>query len=115
MRKVFAVLATAAVAGFMVSSAPQQATAQPQYLKAFTEKYDIAEAKEKKCGVCHGEKKTERSEYAQAMGKALGEKKVKDVEKINKALTDVEAVEYADGKTYGELLKSGKLPAPYSE
>ena len=31
------------------------------------------------------------------------------------ALDAAAAVEYADGKTYGDLLKEGKLPAPFSE
>ncbi|MEZ6056805.1 MAG: hypothetical protein R3C01_08870 [Planctomycetaceae bacterium] len=115
MRKVAAVLVMAAVAGLVVSSAPKQANAQPQYLKAFLAKYEIEGAAEKKCGICHGEKKSERSAYAMEFGKALGEKKVKDVEKINAAYDTAAKAEYADGKTYGELLKSGKLPAPYGE
>ena len=66
--------------------------------------------------ICHGAKsKKERSDYAKALEKALGEKKVKDVEKINAALTEVEGKEYEDGKTYGSLLNDGHLPPGFSE
>lgn len=115
MRKVASIVTVAAVLGLMVSG-PKQASAQKQYLDAFIAKYDIAEAKEKKCLVCHGAKsKKERSDYAKALEEALGEKKVKDEAKIMAALATVEGKEYEDGKTYGQLLKDGKLPAPFAE
>jgi hypothetical protein len=117
MRKVVTLLTAVAVAGaiFMYSARPAQA--QMQYMKAMAAKYEgvAAQIDTQKCAVCHGKQKTQRSEYAKALEKALGEKKVKDVEKINSALDAVAAMEYADGKTYGDLLKEGKLPAPFSE
>lgn len=97
--------------------APKQAEARKEYMDAFIAKYsNITEAKEKKCLICHGaESKKQRNDYSMALEKALGKKMEKDVEKINGALTEVEGKEYEDGKTYGALLKSGKLPAPFKE
>jgi hypothetical protein len=113
MRKLAVVMSVAALVGISLTAAPKQASARMEYLNAFVAKYDIAEAKEKKCLVCHGAKKTERSDYAQEIGKALGAKMVKDMDKINAALETVESKEYEDGKTYGQLLKDKKLPAPF--
>lgn len=118
MRKLVTVAAAAAVMGLMTTSGPRQAQAQKQYMDAFLAKYTklSEEDQAKKCGICHGaDSKKMRSDYAKALEKALGEKKVKDVDKINAALTEVEGKEYEDGKTYGSLLNEGKLPAPYSE
>lgn len=116
MRKLM-IVAVAAAVGLMVVAGPKSAQARPEYQKAMIAKYTkiSAEDQEKKCLICHGEKKTERSDYAQALGKALGGKNIKDVEKINAALTEVEAKEYEDGKTYGSLLNEGKLPAPFKK
>jgi len=111
MRKVLTVMCLAAVAGMMLTSAPKQAEARKPYLDAFLAKYDIEEAKTKKCGVCHGKSKKVRSEYAEEIGKALGKKNVKDADEITKALEATEAKGSEDGKTYGEILKDGKLPA----
>ena len=117
MRKVVTLMTAAAVAGCLFAWSARPVQAQKQYMDAMAAKYEgLAEQiKEQKCGVCHGKQKTQRSEYAKALEKALGEKKVKDVEKINAALDAVAAMEYANGKTYGDLLKEGKLPAPFSE
>lgn len=112
MKKLVCVAAVFAVATFVLS-APQQAEARPQYLKAFTETYDIAEAKELKCGVCHGEKGKNKkvvSDYGKALGKALGKKNVKAADDIKAALKEAEKGDAGDGKTFGDLLKDGKLP-----
>jgi cytochrome c553 len=106
------IAAVAVVLGLMTSNAQ----AQRQYLDAFKAKYTKISADDAKkgCAICHGtENKKQRSDYAQALGKALGATKVKEVEKINAALTEVEGKEYEDGKTYGSLLNEGKLPAPF--
>jgi len=113
MKKFTALLSLVAVAGLFMFSAPQKAEARAQYIKAFVAEYDIAEAKEKKCGVCHGEggkNKKAVSDYGKALAKALGKKNQKDAEAIKKALKAVEEEGDVDGKTYGELLKDGKLP-----
>lgn len=113
MKKFTALLGLVAVAGLFLFSAPQKAEARAQYIKAFVGKYDIAEAKEKKCGVCHGEggkNKKVVSDYGKALAKALGKKNEKDADAIGAALTKIESEGDVDGKTYGDLLKDGKLP-----
>ena len=117
MRKVLTMLSAVAVAGVLVSICSPPAEARMEYMNALSTKYPaIAEqVKSEKCLVCHGKQKKQRSDYAKAIEKALGAKMVKDVEAINKALDTVADQEYADGKKYGDLLKEGKLPAPFSE
>lgn len=121
MRKLVTIVTAAAVVAALTLSGPNQANARPEYQKALFAKYTkISEADQmKKCGICHGGEnganKKQKSAYAEALGKALGAKMVKDVEKINTALTEVESKEYEDGKTYGSLLNEGKLPPPFSE
>ncbi len=112
MRKVFTILAVVAAVCLTTASTPKPASAQKAYLDVFIAKYGIKEAKTKKCGVCHGKSKKMRSDYAQALAKALGAKKVKDKSKIKAALEKVES-EKCGNTTYGELLKGGKLPPPY--
>jgi hypothetical protein len=100
------------VAAFALTS--NQAEARPNYNKAFMAKYpDLAAAKEAKCGVCHeGMDKKVRNDYGKAFGTALGKKKATDGGEIDAALDkaagDPSAIE---GKTFGDLIKDGKLPA----
>lgn len=104
-------LAGACALALLLSSATTQA--RPNYNKAFQAMYpDLAAAKEAKCGVCHaGMDKKVRNDYGKAFGKTLGEKKVMDAEKINAALEKVAGEASAvSGKTYGDLIKDGKLP-----
>jgi len=117
MRKALTILTAVAVAGVIFSVEAQPVRAQKQYMDALSAKYPkvAAEVKTQQCKVCHGKQKTQRSEFAKGLEKALGAKKVKDVEKINKALDTVAGQEYANGKKYGDLLNEGKLPAPFSE
>ncbi|WP_417851177.1 hypothetical protein [Thalassoglobus sp.] len=113
MKNLMLGMAAIAVVGFF-AAAPQQAEARPQYLKGFIAKYDIAEAKEKKCGVCHGEggkNKKMVSDYGKALGKALGKKNVKSADDIASGLDEAAKADAGDGKTFGDVLKSGKLPA----
>jgi hypothetical protein len=90
------------------------AQARPGYSKAFAEKYpNLEAAKEAKCGVCHDDPKSKktRNDYGKAFGKDLGEKNSKDNDKINAALDKVAGEPSAvAGKTYGDLIKDGKLP-----
>lgn len=102
--------------------APQQVQARPQYSTAFIAKYETVkkEANEKKCGICHGDEgknKKQKSDYAKALEKALGEKNVKDKQAITEAFAKVEKEKIKEGSemTYGELIKSGKLPEPFKE
>lgn len=109
-----AVLCGVTVLGFMLAAGQNQAEARPQYLKEFLAKYpDVAEAKTVKCGVCHPDKdKKVRNDYGKAMGKGLGDKNQKDTDKIGSAMTEAEKEKSGvDGKTFGDLLKDGKLPS----
>lgn len=118
MKRLASLAALAAVAGLMMVVAPQSVDARPQYLKAFTEKYEKVkeEASEKKCGVCHGNEgknKKQLSEYGVALKEALGAKNEKDADKISAAYDKVAEKKCGDDKTFGDLLKDGKLPPPH--
>lgn len=122
MRKVFSVRAGLmfglALAAIMVFSGLQSADARPKYFKEFKTKYpDVKEAAKVKCNVCHmGKSKKDRNNYGKAFGKALGATKVNDVDKIKEGLTKTEKEKSAvEGKTFGDLLKDGKLPAASEE
>ena len=103
-----------AFAGAALVSAPQSAQARPGYLKAFNTTYpalkDAAEGA--KCGICHfGEKKSNRNYYGKAMGEGLGAKDIKDEKAVVEALKKAEAAKSStEGKTFGDLIKDGKLP-----
>lgn len=116
MKKVMTCVALIAVVG-LFAAAPQKVEARAQYGKAFTDKYESLKEKydEVKCGMCHGDKgmnKKVRSDYAKAFGKALGEKNVKDVEKLKEALAKAAEAKNGENGTYGDLLKKGELPPP---
>lgn len=118
MRKVLkmraGVLFGLAVAAAVLVSSLQNAEARPNYLKDFTRQYPkVKEAKKVKCNVCHmGKSKKNRNNYGKAVAKTLGDTKVKDSEKVKEALKKAEEEKSAiDGKTFGDLLKDGKLPA----
>ena len=88
------------------------AHARPDYNKEFWAAYpSLKEHAETKCGACHGSDKKVRNDYGKAFGTALGEKNIKDAEKIKEALKKTEAEKSGtDGKTFGDLIKDGKLP-----
>jgi len=91
------------------------AEARPQYLEQFKKTYEplAAKAEENKCSVCHTMgKKTERNHYGKAIVAAFGdEKNVKDVKEVEKALKKAEEKESSTkDKTFGALIKEGKLP-----
>lgn len=102
-------LAALAIA-FCVATAPQ-AQARPNYKKAFDKTYEVNT--KTSCNTCHGKSKKNLSEYGIAIKEALGEKNVKDQDKIVEALHAVEDKGDVDGKTYGEIIKSGELPPGY--
>jgi cytochrome c553 len=102
-----------AFAGALLFAGQNSAEARPGYLKAFMAKYDglAAAAKKAKCGVCHPVKsKKMRNDYGAALGKLTG-KNQKDAAKIAEALGKNEKGKSAtEGKTFGDLIKAGKLP-----
>ncbi|MGE4001248.1 MAG: hypothetical protein AB7I48_13620 [Planctomycetaceae bacterium] len=119
MKRTASLLALIAVAGLMMVTAPDQAAARPQYLKAFKEKYEKLAEEAKDCGVCHGgekgKDKKQLSDYAMELKKALDAKNVKEAEKIDAAFDKAAEKKCGEDKTYGDLLKDGKLPPPYKE
>ena len=90
--------------------------ARPQYLKGFVEEYPslTAGAKGLKCKVCHcAAQKAAQNDYGAAVKKELGAKNVKDKEAIAKALRAAEEYPSAvKGRTFGDLIREGKLPSP---
>lgn len=89
------------------------ADARPNYNKEFWDMYPtLKDFKEgTSCGACHGKEKKVRNDYGKAVGGALGEAKVMDAEKIKAALKKAEGEKSGtDGKTFGDLIKDGKLP-----
>jgi hypothetical protein len=110
-----AVLAGAALAVF-VGFSGKTAKAIPPFKKEWDGMYakdgaPIAKvAAEAKCNICHkGTDKKMRNGYGMAIS-SLIKKTEKDPEKIREALTKVEGMKSSDGKTFGELIKEGKLP-----
>jgi hypothetical protein len=90
--------------------------ARPNYKKVFDATYpDVvknAPGGKTTCNVCHeGDDKKNRNNYGMALGKNIG-KMEKDDAKVKEALIKTEKEKSAvDGKTFGDLLKEGKLPA----
>jgi cytochrome c553 len=113
MRKM---LVTAIACLFLVSMFQTGADGQAYYRTEFSKKYKTELAGTKlTCGVCHangGKNKKKRNDYGSAVQKALGAKKVKDKAKISKALDEAAKKEsHMKGKTFGDLIKAGTLPA----
>ena len=89
--------------------------ARPNYKKAFDTNYEkVAKDNKTNCNVCHKEgtdDKKQRNNYGEALGKNIA-KMEKDEAKIKEAFTKTEKEKSAiEGKTFGDLLKDGKLPA----
>lgn len=107
------------VAGMILVGPGGSADARPKFKDLFKEEYkNLAEQVEQvKCGVCHyGEKKTNRNDYGQALGKALGKKNESDAKKVKEAFKKVEKEKSGtEGKTFGDLIKEGKLPGKEPE
>ena len=105
-----------ALLGCLLLSHTQTANARPQYTKQFVVDYPALKdlAKKAKCKICHPEKKKKViNSYGKAMKEGLpGKKKnCKDKPAITKAFKDSEPKPSdIPGKTFGDLIKEGKLP-----
>ena len=89
--------------------------ARPNYKKAFDTTYEkVAKDNKTNCNVCHKEgtdDKKMRNNYGEALAKNIA-KMEKDEAKIKEAFTKTEKEKSAVAdKTFGDLLKDGKLPA----
>lgn len=102
----------------------QTASARPEYkarLDEATKNSKAADAlKEQKCNVCHyGKSKKNRNEFGKAVNKHANEEMYKslksDKEKLTKhideALKAAMKEKSESGKTFGELIEAGQLPA----
>lgn len=117
-----------------------QAQALPAFKKAFQDKYVEnstseefkAAFKKESCNTCHvkGEEKTTRNDYGKALSKILGGNVAKSLKaakasggaagqkaELNKVLKELDKAfdtvadeKSPSGKTYGDLIKAGKLP-----
>ena len=109
-----------AVAGVVFMSNLKSVEARPKYFTVFKKQYPkVTEAKKVKCSVCHfGKKKKNRNDYGKTLEKLVGKKNQKNNKKIKDAFKKAESVKSStEGKTFGDLLKDGKLPgkAPKSD
>ncbi len=93
------------------------ADARPKYKGAFEKQYPEVVKKEGKegkitCAACHdGDDKKKRNNYGEALGKNVSKNEM-DEAKIKEALEKTEKEKSAiKDKTFGDLLKDGKLPA----
>ena len=109
--------------GLLVAATARQAQARPNYLAWWLADYpDVAKKNDVKtavkCNVCHyGTSKKNRNDYGKAIAKALAPKKNLKKTDENKDLFDAALKTVAQqksatvGKTFGDLLESGELPA----
>ena len=115
MRKVVTAVLGLMVVSAVLFSSVEKAEARAQYKKGFETKYpDLVKKNKITCGLCHGKKKSMRNNYGKALEKSfkdLPEKGEKDKKKIEAALEAASKEKSAiDGKTFGDLIKDGKLP-----
>ena len=102
-----------AACGLLLALGSPSVEARPQYKKEFESNYPkVKENNKVTCNACHqGSDKKKRNGYGMALGKMLDSKNLKDADKIKEAFKKTEKEKSAvDGKTYGDLLKDGKLP-----
>ena len=102
-----------AVAGLAIGFSAR-VEARPNYKKAFDTQYEkVAKDNKTACTVCHedGDDKKKRNNYGMALAKNIKVKET-DADKIKEAFTKTEPEKSAvKDKTFGDLLKDGKLPA----
>ena len=99
--------------------ADRRADARPKFAKIFDAHYEKEfagkEVKTKSCTVCHdksSDNKQTPNAYGAAMTEFLKKKNESDEAVIRSAIKDTEAKPSAiEGKTFGDLIKEGKLPA----
>lgn len=121
-------VATLLVGAFALVVFLGSAQARPSYPAIFQDNYKdneplITAAKEAKCNVCHdpnSKSKKDHNEYGKVFKKHMPteefmklkspDDKAKLADKVKAGLKAAEAEKNAAGKTYGDVIKSGKLP-----
>lgn len=107
------------IAAGCVALSASPAFAVKQFYDEFKEVYvnegglDASMVAKAKCNICHvkGEKKKVKNDYGKLLDDLLDRKKdAKNPEKIREALEQVAAMKSPSGKTWGEMIKEGKLP-----
>jgi hypothetical protein len=128
---ILALIASISLGGFAPSALMAQKAYNDEW-KAVYHKDSKDEAFKKlvdeaKCNICHiqGANKKERNPYGAEASKVFKTMKInkespkKDPEgfkkDIAKAFKELEALKNKEGKTYGELIKAGKLPGGNTE
>jgi hypothetical protein len=116
------VAATVALSGVLVTS--ESVDARPPYKAQWDKKYltdGSAMAKalpdgKSTCNICHvgAKDKKNRNDYGKALSKLLTKDDVMNTQKIVESLSKVEAEKSGD-KTFGDLIKEGKLPLTKDE
>ena len=111
----------------VVAVSEPSASALPPFNKEWKAKYEdgngnakfVAAVEEAKCNVCHmGTSKKDRNEYGKAVSKFLTKAKYTEIKEdevaakkyILEGLQKAEAEKGKAGKSYGDLIKAGKLP-----
>jgi hypothetical protein len=108
-------------AGVLVLSDFRPAEGRTKYKSQFEKRYPLVKKNQKTltCLTCHGGKADDptkpdykqHNNYGTALKQVVGKNEM-DGDKIDAALQKIEAGESAiKGQTFGDLLKSGKLPA----
>ncbi len=112
----------AMLTGAILFSGSNTVEARPKYRTVFQKHYEkVAENNKITCFVCHGKTdgkmdKKKRNIYGMAVGKAMGKTNETDEDKIKAGFGKAEKGKSAtEGKTFGDLLEDGKLPAPEAE
>ena len=122
------IVVTMFVGAFALVVCLGSAQGRPPYPGIFAEHYKdnvalITAAKEAKCNVCHdaaSKSKKDHNEYGKAVKKHMPtdefmklkgpDDKAALAKKLGEALKATEADKNAAGKTFGEVIKGGKLP-----
>ena len=128
MKRVVMLIAACFVALLFNMILTRTASARPEYkarLDEATKNSKAADAiKEQKCNVCHyGKSKKNRNEFGKAVNKGITEENFKSMKedkekltkKIDEALKAAMKEKSSGGKTFGELIEAGQLPAKNPE
>jgi hypothetical protein len=107
---------------FLLTLSLPSVKAHPGFKKEFDNRYVKSDgtpaeralataANAAKCGICHaGATKKVRNAYGMELEKHLKNVNPKNVAGVQNALEKVESARSPNGKTFGELIKEGKLP-----